>query len=116
VPGISQGKYQLSRLSQCSFEASYNHGAIFKFVLPYSKYSPSRPSEILYDAPISRSITRQLRNPIVRIFFGNTTVFRAAMPEAAVNENHELLFPKHKIWRTEQPLIPTPSGDLIASH
>jgi hypothetical protein len=58
-------------------------------VLPDTNDLPAGPCEPLIDVPISLHGPTQLRKPVGRIPFGQRSVLRAAVPEAAIDENSE---------------------------
>lgn len=70
-------------------------GTLFDLVLPVSEDSPSVRRKLLIDQRIPFRITANLVLPVFAIDRGNLVMFRASMPEAAVNEHSQAISGKY---------------------
>lgn len=74
-------------------------------VLPDSDDGPAELTERRIGAPISSDVCVELLAPPLRVVLRRCGVLRTAMPEAAVDEDRDLLFgeadvgPRAKRWR-----------------
>jgi hypothetical protein len=84
--------------------------------MPEAKNCPTVRAQMPRYQTIARSISRQLRNPIIRVRLGDVTMLGTTMPKAAVDEDDQLFGVKNKIRCSENPSVTPPSSDVIPSH
>lgn len=72
------------------------------FVFPDSNYLPSRLHQHVAVSPIAIYVSFDLRVPVLRVDRWASTMLRAAMPEAAIDEYGDLLFGEDYV-RTHAP-------------
>jgi len=68
-----------------------------QIVFPQPHYPPAIPAQSSSDGAIAESIVLNLVAPIVGILLRHSTTLGAAMPEAAIDENHQLTIRKDEI-------------------
>jgi hypothetical protein len=87
-----------------------------QFVLPNAEDTPATPSECPIHEPVTRSIAGKFLFPEGAVAGRHLAMFRAAMPEAAVNEDGNSFLAKSKIRLAEQHLIAPPAYDMAAAQ
>src|SRR5437879_5308518 len=78
---------------------------------PEAENAPACGSECLGAGPIARDVFGDFACPVVPVVLGHATVPAAAVPKAAVNEEHETRAAEHKIRAAGQWLMSAPAGD-----
>lgn len=99
-------------------EAGEEAGEVFagEFVLPDAKDAPAGFAERAVDEAISGLIAGDFGEPEFRVLLGLCAVDRAAVPEAAVDEDGEAKFGKNEIGFTGEPTVSPPAGDADSTH
>jgi len=69
-------------------------------MLPNPDHEPPRLSQREIDLCIASLVRFELGQPIVAVGFGFRPMFGAAMPEASVDENGDLRWPKYHVGRS----------------
>ena len=83
-------------------------------MLPDADDFPSLLPELAVDAFVPGYVVLTLFIPEGAVGFGAGKALGAAMPEASVDENGELLSRKGKIGLSGQRKMPSPTGDLVS--
>jgi hypothetical protein len=56
-------------------------------MLPYADDEPAEPCQVIVVTTVALTVPLDLRRPVLRVRLGEDSVTRAAVPEAAVNED-----------------------------
>jgi len=73
--------------------------------------APARYAQSAIRLRVTLAVSEKLWNPVRLIRAGFTTVFRAAVPEAAIDEDGEALAPEGEIWAAWQGLVAAPTRE-----
>ena len=84
-----------------------------KIVLPNPKHPPAlRPQRCIHQA-VAVDVAVDFVVPERGVAFRAGAVLGASMPEAAVHEYSDFLFPEYEVRFSEQGLFPAPAGDSV---
>jgi hypothetical protein len=99
--------------AQLPNDSAGNSVGIIEVVRPKPNYPPAGISERFCLEAVPDDVALKLRKPVTSVGRRLATVFRAAVPEAAVHENNEALSTKREIWAARQRLVTPPPGDSV---
>lgn len=91
-------------------------GSTAQIVLPHTQYAPSGRAEHAVYFAIAGSIPGELRLPECAVAFGPTSVQRAAVPKASVDEECKLFTREDEIGLTEKTNVAPPAGYSILAE
>ena len=80
-------------------------------MLPQPDDGPTCGAEGAFDNVVALSVAAKFGEPVCAVAARLAAVFRAAVPEAAVNEYGETCVAKGEIGAAEECLMPAPTGD-----
>ncbi len=83
-------------------------------MLPDPDNAPSLPAELTGDAFVASNVVFALLIPELPVGFRPGVALGAAVPEASVDEDGDLLLGECKIGLSGQRKMPSPTGDLVA--
>jgi len=85
--------------------------SVCKVMLPDAKHFPACPGEGALDPRVSLPIATQFGEPIFAVAPGFPAVFRAAMPEATINEDCKALAAENEIGASQKRLVAPPPSE-----
>src|SRR5438445_7182138 len=103
-------------LQQCLDPLDASLWASCQFVLPDANYVPAGLPQSLVDHSVTRPIRRQLPFPECSVVRRHVCMFRAAVPETAIDKDGDAVHRKHEVRLAEYRLIPTPAGDAVLAE
>jgi hypothetical protein len=80
-------------------------------VAPDTENSPPSPAEQAANATVAGAITGYFALPVFAVSKRNAAMPRAAVPEAAVNEDGQSLTPEDEVGTAGERLLAAPAGD-----
>jgi hypothetical protein len=83
-------------------------------MLPDANDFPSLKAELASDAPVASHVVFALAVPKRAVGFRAGVALGAAVPEASVDKDGNLLLGECKVGLSGQRKMPSPSGDLVA--
>jgi hypothetical protein len=99
--------------AQLPNDSAGNSVGVIEVVGPKPNYPPAGISERFCPEAVPDGIALKLRKPVTSVGRRLATVFRTAVPEAAVHKNNDTLSTKREIWAARQRLVPPPPGDSV---
>ena len=82
-------------------------------MFPNAKNPPALTAQGSLDLHVAQHVPANFGNPIIPPAFRHPAVFWAPVPEAAVDEDGELVLSKNEVRPSGKLLVTTPAGDFI---